>query len=187
MEEKQREGFIKRHYGMPGREFIFMLCAIFVFAGIFGFIYETFFYRIDLGYFTKRGTTFGPWIPIYGYGGLLITLIVWHFKKHPAAVFVMSGLVCGLLEFITGYLLYQYAGGLRLWDYNSEIWNWGNIGGYVCARSVLLFAASGLFLIYVCIPLFKRMYNANRTLFRVLSVVLCALFVLDIIVSDLVR
>ncbi len=187
MEEKEDRGFFERHYGMPMRELVFILCAVFVFAGVFGFLYETFFYRIDLGYFTKRGTTFGPWIPIYGYGGLLITLIVWYFKKHPAAVFLMSGLVSGLLEFSVGYLLYHFAGGLRLWDYNTEIWNWGNIGGYVCARSVLLFAVSGVFLIYVCIPWFQRMYRAKRTLFRVSSAVLAALFLLDIFVSDIIK
>ncbi len=31
-------------------------------GGIFGFIYEEIFYRIDFGYFVKRGTAFGPWI-----------------------------------------------------------------------------------------------------------------------------
>ena len=45
-----------------------IMVLIFTFGGIFGFIYETFFYRIDLGYFVKRGTTYGPWIPIYGFG-----------------------------------------------------------------------------------------------------------------------
>lgn len=45
-----------------------IILLIFTFGGIFGFIYETFFYRIDLGYFMKRGTTYGPWIPIYGFG-----------------------------------------------------------------------------------------------------------------------
>ena len=44
-----------------------ILLLVFVVSGIFGFIYETFFYRIDLGYFVKRGTTYGPWIPIYGF------------------------------------------------------------------------------------------------------------------------
>ena len=44
-----------------------IVLLIFTFGGIFGFIYETLFYRIDLGYFVKRGTTYGPWIPIYGF------------------------------------------------------------------------------------------------------------------------
>ena len=49
-----------------------LLMLIFAFGGIFGFIYEEIFYRFDLGEWVKRGTTFGPWIPIYGFGCLLI-------------------------------------------------------------------------------------------------------------------
>ena len=32
-----------------------ILILIMILSGIFGFIYEMFFYRIDLGYFVKRG------------------------------------------------------------------------------------------------------------------------------------
>ena len=39
-----------------------LLILIMVFSGVFGFIYEELFYRIDLGYFTKRGSSYGPWI-----------------------------------------------------------------------------------------------------------------------------
>ena len=45
---------------------------IMILSGFFGFIYEMLFYKIDLGYFVKRGSTFGPWIPIYAFGGLLL-------------------------------------------------------------------------------------------------------------------
>ena len=54
---------------------ISIICLLFVIGGIFGFIYEELFYKIDLGYFVKRGSTFGPWIPIYGYGSILIVLL----------------------------------------------------------------------------------------------------------------
>ncbi len=46
--------------------------------------------------------------------------------------------MCGLLEFIVGYLLLHIS-HIRLWDYNTEILNYGNIGGYICLRSVLFF------------------------------------------------
>ena len=46
-----------------------LLLLVFAFGGIFGFIYEEIFYYFDLGEWVKRGTTFGPWIPIYGFGG----------------------------------------------------------------------------------------------------------------------
>ena len=64
-------------------------------GGIFGFIYETFFYRIDLGYFVKRGTTLGPWIPIYAYGSFVILLTAYRFRRHPFAVFLLGTVSSG--------------------------------------------------------------------------------------------
>lgn len=156
---------------------------VFTIGGIFGFIYEELFYLIDLGYLVKRGITFGPWIPIYGFGAVLIVLTTNRLRRYPAAVFAVSALVCGALEYITGYVLF-HVGGIRLWDYNTEIWNWGNIGGYICARSVLFFGMSALFLLYVILPLILRMQKkCGKTVFYVISVVPAFLFVADIVIS----
>ncbi len=156
---------------------IAFVSLIFWFSGVFGFIYEELFYRIDLGYFVKRGTTFGPWIPIYGFGGVLIFLLTRRFVRFPPAVFLLSALISGVLEFATGYVLYEF-GHTRLWDYNTEIWNWGNIGGFVCARSVLFFGVSGILLLYAVSPLFgmakKRMSDRVFAAAAVLPAVLFA-------------
>lgn len=159
------------------------LFLVFVIGGIFGFLYEELFYLIDLGYLVKRGTTFGPWIPIYGFGAVLIVLTANRLRRKPIAVFVVSALVCGGLEYLTGFVL-LHAGGVRLWDYNTEIWNWGNIGGFICARSVLVFGISALFLLYAVFPLILHMQKkCGRATFCLVSVVPVLLFALDIVVS----
>lgn len=160
---------------------------IFTIGGIFGFIYEELFYLIDLGYLVKRGTTFGPWIPIYGFGAVLIVLTANRLRKHPVAAFVVSTLVCGTLEYITGYVLLK-AVGVRLWDYNTEIWNWGNIGGFICARSVLFFGFSALFLLYLIYPFVLRLREkCGKTAFCIISVLPALLFALDIVISLIYR
>ena len=158
---------------------ISILLLIMVSSGIFGFIYETIFYRIDLGYFVKRGSTYGPWIPIYAFGGLLIALLLYRYRKKPILVFIISFFITGILEYMTGYILYEFK-RIRLWDYNIEIWNFGNIGGYVCLRSVLFFGISGLFLIYGMIPLIKKLVNRfeEKKIF-IVSIILGILFLLD--------
>lgn len=157
---------------------------IFVFGGIFGFVYEELFYRIDLGYFVKRGITWGPWIPIYGFGAVLIALSTDRLKKNPFFVFILSASATGILEFLAGYLLFHCL-GVRLWDYNTEIWNWLNIGGYVCLRSVLFFGISALFLQYIIQPLFLRLLETNRHAVRPVAVTLSALFATDILIGVL--
>lgn len=165
-------------------ESLFIL-LVFSFGGIFGFLYEEVFYYIDLGYLVKRGTTFGPWIPIYGVGAVLIVMSTYKLLRYPAAVFAVSALVCGLLELATGYVLLHF-GNVRLWDYNIEIWNWGNVGGFICARSVLFFGVSALFLQYLVCPGFRWFRDhCSRNTYLFVSVVPALLFALDIAVSRL--
>ena len=160
---------------------IFLL--LFVMSGVFGFLYEMLFYRIDLGHFVKRGTTFGPWIPIYAYGAGFILLLAYRLRKRPWAVFLVSGLSSGTLEYVVGWALLKFRGE-RLWDYNTEIWNWGNVNGFICARSVLFFAVSGLLLVYVLVPVATHLADRlSKRAFALLSVVPGALFLADIVCS----
>ena len=100
----------------------------------------------------------------------------------------MSALVSGVLEYATGWVLYTFLDGLRLWDYNTEIWNWGNIGGYICLRSILLFAFGGLFLVYIAVPLIRGLSRMlPTTLFRVVSLLLPVLFLIDIVGGYLLK
>ena len=85
-----------------------------------------------------------------------------------------------LLEFISGYVLYGVLGQTRCWDYNQEILNFGNIGGYVCLRSVTVFGMCGLLLIYVILPLLiKLAKKVNTNVLLVISVILCTIFLSD--------
>lgn len=159
---------------------LFML--IMISSGIFGFIYETIFYRIDLGYFVKRGSTYGPWIPIYVFGGLFITLLTYKYKEKPLMVFIIGMLVSGLLEYGTGYYLDKYM-GIRLWNYYDEICNFGNINGYICLRSVLFFGFSSLILIYLIIPfLLKYIKSVRRSYISMISYMLFITFSFDFII-----
>lgn len=152
---------------------------IFVVGGLFGFVYEEIFYRIDLGYFTKRGTTLGPWIPIYGFGAILIIFLTEKLRKHPALLFIVASAATGLLELATGYVLYNYL-GVRLWDYNVEIWNFGNIGGYICLRSVLFFGLSALFLQYIVHPYIKLLTSKMQVHWRkTIAIIPALLFIID--------
>lgn len=131
---------------------IFLLTVM---GAVVGWIYEMIFYRIDLGYFIKRGHGFGPWLPIYAFGALGLVLITYKRKIHPAILFIVSVIGSGIIEYVTGWVLYNLM-GVRLWDYNVEKWNWGNFDGYVCARSVLIFGFFGSIYGAIVVPRFMR-------------------------------
>ena len=157
------------------------LILIAVISGVFGFIYEEIFYYIDLGYLVKRGSTYGPLIPIYFFGGFFITLLTYRFKDKPIKVLLLNVLITGTLEFLTGYVLLK-AFNLRLWDYNNEIWNFGNIGGFICLRSVVFFGISSLLLIYVIVPLVIKLFKKyDDKVLRVTSYILLIITFIDIV------
>lgn len=166
---------------------LYIIFLTMILGGIFGFVYETFFYRIDLGYFVKRGSTFGPWIPIYAFGSLFLTILSYPHRKHPLLVFLLSLVVTTVLEYGTGYVILHFF-HTRLWDYNTEIWNFGNINGFICLRSVLLFAFSGLFLVYCIIPLLLKIQKkVPEKIFNSTCCVLLLLFIIDMGLFNLIR
>ncbi len=153
-----------------------------VFAGFFGWVYEMIFYFFDggTGEFYMQGGNFLPWINIYAIGAVLILLTTYKLRRHPWAVFLVSFLATGALELISGWLVYTIGNGTRYWDYNTEILNFGNIGGFVCLRSVLIFAFSALLLMYLIIPAFIWLARKlSRRAFLILAITLFSLVMID--------
>lgn len=162
--------------------FIGIICLIIVIAGVFGFVYEFFFYYLNSGMttFYYRGGNFLPWINIYATGSLMIFFITYRRRKNPLKVFLLSMVICGVLEYIAGWGLYHFGNGFRCWDYNTEILNFGNIDGYICLRSVLFFGLSSLLLIYVIVPFcFIVAKKMNKRAFLIISITLCSIIMAD--------
>lgn len=162
-------------------DFFGVLCLVVVFAGVFGWLYEFIFYFFDQGMneFYWQGGNFLPWINIYAIGGLLVWFFTKKFKKKPLRVFLISMFTTGLLEYISGFVIYNVF-NVRFWNYNVEILNFGNIGGFICLRSILFFGISCLFLVYIVIPIIYYLAtHMNHKLFLVISFTLFALVMID--------
>ncbi len=159
-----------------------ILCLVVVIAGVFGFLYEYIFYYFNGGMqqFYWRGGNFLPWINIYAYGALGILFFTFRYRKNPLKVFFLSLLICGVLEFISGYVMYNFFDGWRCWDYNQEIFNFGNIGGFICFRSVTFFGLSGLMLMYLVLPFcFYLARKLNKRVFLAIAFTLFTIIFID--------
>ena len=156
-------------------------CLLFVIAGIIGWLTEFIFYYFNGGMkeFYWQGGNFLPWMNIYAIGAFLMFAVSYRFRKKPILVFLVTSIAGSLLEYLAGYLLFEI-GGLRFWNYNVEILNFGNINGYICLRSILCFGFAGLFLMYVLLPfLIGLSKKIPKKVFLTISIGLCALFLLD--------
>lgn len=163
-------------------QIIGILCLIIVITGVFGWIYEFIFYYFNGGMreFYMQGGNFLPWINIYATGSIMIILLTYKVRKNPILVFLISFISTGILEYISGFTIYHLFDGLRLWDYNTEIWNFGNIDGFICLRSVTFFGLSGLLLMYFVLPFCIYLSNKmNKNSFLIISISLCFIILFD--------
>lgn len=181
MKEKYKD-YLNKNHDFDKITMLGILCLIIVIAGIFGFVYEVIFYYFNGGMESIywRGGNFLPWINIYAIGAIFIYFLTYKHRNKPLKVFLLGLIICGVLEYIAGFLMYEIGDGFRCWDYNQEILSFGNINGFVCLRSVLFFGLSSLLLIYVIVPIcFYLASKLNKKVFLIISFTLCFIFLFD--------
>ena len=155
---------------------------IVVFAGFAGWVWEFMIQEISGGFrhlYIKGGNLL-PWINIYAYGAILIMATTYWLRRRPWAVFVVSAVVCGLLEWFAGWLVYTTENGARYWDYQKPWWGVGNIDGFVCPVSVCAFGLGALLLIYWLLPrCILLAQSMTKRAFLTLAITLFVLVITD--------
>ncbi len=130
--------------------------------------------------FINRGFLIGPYCPVYGCGGLLITLLLEKYIEDPFALFVFAILICSILEYLTSYVM-EKVFHARWWDYSTKRFN---LNGRVCLDFLFFFGLLGVLIMYVLNPFFFRIYRMipMPALTSICSILLL-LFIADSIVS----
>ena len=174
--------YLEKNHSFDKKTMLGIFCMIIVIGGVFGFLYEYLFYFFNSGMkeFYYRGGNFLPWINIYATGSVMIYILTYKYRKNPLKVFLISVISTGLLEYFSGLGIYIIGDGLRYWDYNTEILNFGNINGFVCLRSVMFFGLSALLLMYVIVPFCFHVANkSNKKVFLIVTIIICSIFLAD--------
>ncbi len=174
--------YLEKNHSFDKKTMLGIFCMIIVIGGVFGFLYEYLFYFFNGGMkeFYYRGGNFLPWINIYATGSVMIYIFTYKYRKSPLKVFLISVISTGLLEYFSGLGIYIIGDGLRYWDYNTEILNFGNINGFVCLRSVMFFGLSSLLLMYIIIPFcFHVASKSNKKVFLIVTISICSIFLAD--------
>lgn len=174
--------YLEKNHSFDKKTMLGIFCMIIVIGGVFGFLYEYLFYFFNGGMkeFYYRGGNFLPWINIYATGSVMIYILSYKYRKNPLKVFLISVISTGLLEYFSGLGIYIIGDGLRYWDYNTEILNFGNINGFVCLRSVMFFGLSALLLMYAIVPFCFHVANkSNKKVFFIVTVSICSIFLAD--------
>lgn len=149
---------------------------LFLIYSILGWFMEsTYIFIIDKK-FVDRGFLMGPYCPIYGFGALMIILYLEQYKKNILTVFIMSMVLCSILEYITSYLLEKIFKA-RWWDYSNKKLN---LNGRICGKNALLFGFASIAVIYFINPLIKEIISRIQPN----TILLISIFGLIIFLSD---
>lgn len=104
-----------------------------------GWLWEVLLTAAATGRWVNRGLLHGPWLPVYGAGGVLLAAALGGLRRRPAAALALGALLGGAVEYATALILEQWY-HRRWWDYTG--WA-GSIRGRVCLASLLGFALAG--------------------------------------------
>ncbi len=156
-------------------------CVMFFFTfSIIGWVWEVFFYLLNEGKFINRGTMFGPWLPIYGLGGLVIILFLKPLRKNPALMFGGAFVVCGAIEYTTAWILETFFHS-KWWDYTGYFCN---LHGRICLEGLLVFGLAGVITTYFIAPVLDNLYNKlDRKTKRTICMILIIAFMGDFFYS----
>lgn len=138
-----------------------------------GWIWEVALHLFSEGVFVNRGTLFGPWLPIYGSGGVLIVFLLQKIRKKPFLTFLCAVLICGVIEYGTAWYLETYK-GMKWWDYSGYFLN---LDGRICLEGLFFFGIGGLAFVYILAPFFDHFI---RKINLKLRWILCVILVLCI-------
>lgn len=149
---------------------LIMMFFIFCFVG---WVWEVGLAFISEDMFVNRGTLHGPWLPIYGTGGVIILVLLKKLREKPALEFVAAMVLCGCLEYFSSWYLEMTHDGQRWWDYTGYFLN---INGRICAEGLLTFGLGGLTIVYLLAPALDNLLS--RIDARKLGIVAAVLLVL---------
>ena len=165
-----------RHYS------IWSIVAMFFIFCFIGWSWEVSLHLIEDGVFVNRGTMFGPWLPIYGSGGVLIVTLLYRFRNRPGLEAFLTIVLCGTVEYVSHWFL-EVTKGTKWWDYSGYFLN---LNGRICAEGLLVFMLGGMAIVYALGPIIDDwLKKINKKVLMTICIVLLSLFAVDLVYSSI--
>lgn len=138
---------------------------IFIMFSVIGYLYEEILLVIYRKPMENRGFLHGPYLPIYGFGGIIsifsigklipLDVIVNNKSIKALLIFLLITFISTIVELIGGFIMHKFF-NLRLWDYSKRHINFK---GYITPDASIRFGLGGIFIYYYMIPLLEKIIN----------------------------
>ena len=154
---------------------------LFISYAFMGWCMEVICKLIQYKRFINRGFLIGPYCPIYGYGALAITILLKKYVNDPIILFVMSTIICSIIEYFTSYFM-EKAYHARWWDYSNKKYN---INGRICLETMIPFGILGMIIMYFINPFLYSLYlKIPAVLLHIIAALLFITYIVDNAISS---
>lgn len=154
---------------------------LFFIYSVIGWLIEIIYGLIMEHKLNNRGFLLGPYCPIYGCGCVLLTLLLSNYKDDIIVLFVMSIVICSIVEYITSWIMEKIF-KMRWWDYSQMKFN---INGRICLETMIPFALIGVLVIKFTNPFFISLINNMPELLTIiLTIFLFSIMAIDVMISS---
>lgn len=145
-----------------------------------GWVIESAIVSVEEKRFVNRGFLRSPFLPLYGFGAIVILFVSIPVRDNPFLVYLFGMIGTTVLEYFTGWLMEQLF-KVKYWDYSKQKFN---LKGRICVTSSLFWGVLSLFLTEVLHkPVEAFVLGMDRNLELIIVMVISALFVSDLIYS----
>lgn len=156
------------------------LFLLFISYAFLGWIVETIYTTIRSRRLINRGFLIGPIIPIYGFGGILMSLVLARYADSPILLFFMAIIIFSVLEYSTSFVMEKIF-HVRWWDYADRKFH---LNGRICLETMLPFGVLGMLGVYFIQPfLLSILSNMPNIIIIILFWSIAALLVADFCIS----
>lgn len=153
--------------------FFFLYCFL-------GWVWECLYMSALEKQWINRGFLHGPFIPIYGFGAIIVLWLTAPVRDNIFLIFITGMLGATALEYLTGVTLQQVFHA-RYWDYSNMRFN---LNGYICP-----FCSFGWGAFSVATVKFLHVFLENvilkipANIAGILSIILVAVYAADTAIS----
>lgn len=165
------------------RECLLVFLLFFSYA-ILGYLVEIIFCSIhEKKIVVNRGFLIGPYLPIYGFGAIIIIYMLDRYKNDLVALFVMGAVICSIVEYFTS-LIMEKLFKIRWWDYSHMKLN---LNGRICLSNSVLFGLGGLLIVEIINPAYIKILTHLPNLWiYILGITFGLIFIIDFITSIII-
>ena len=164
---------------------------IFFVYAVIGWLYEVLLFYFRGDGLINRGFLYGPYLPVYGFGGLVLVVLlnkilmrkkdkIGNWVKDILLVFLLVFLISTVVEYVAHYALDTFF-DIKLWDYSKQFLN---INGRVCFGASRNFAIGGTFFLFVLQPFINKFLgNTEDKKLHVISLILFFIVFIDLVIT----